>query len=234
MDVLGIVPARAGSRRVPGKNLLRLEGRTLVRRALDTALASGAFSRVALTSEDPEIRAQAEGLDVEVVERPPELATDTARSFDVVRHALDETERDHGERFAAVAVVQCTSPFTAPQDLRDTIALLDGDPKAASAVSVVEVDMLHHPVKLKRLVHGRLEPWLQADAMTPSHELPRLYVRNGCVYVSRRSLLEQGIFVAEDALAHVMPAERSVDIDTPLDLAFAEFLAARSRQETAA
>lgn len=231
MEVLGIVPARAGSRRVPGKNLTRLEGRTLVRRALDTALTSGAFSRVALTSEDPEIRAQATDLDVDVVERPPELASDAARSYDVVLHALDEVERTHGSRFEAVAVVQCTSPFTDPQDLRDTVALLDDHPEAASAVSVSEVDMLHHPLKLKRLVDGRLEPWLQADAMTPSHELPRLYVRNGCVYVSRRSLLETGTFVAEDALAHVMPAQRSVDIDTPLDLAFAEFLAARSRHQ---
>lgn len=233
MEVLGIVPARGGSRRVPDKNLARLEGRTLVRRALQTALDSAAFARVALTSEDPDIRAEAEGLDVDVVARPPELATDTARSFDVVLHALEEVQRTGGLRFDAVAVVQATSPFTAPQDLRDTVALLVGHPEAASAVSVVEVDMVHHPVKLKRLVDGRLQPWLQADAMTPSHELPRLYVRNGCVYVSRRSLLEQGTFVAEDALGHVMPPERSVDIDTPLDLAFAEFLVARSREGAA-
>jgi CMP-N-acetylneuraminic acid synthetase len=227
VEVLGILPARGGSRRVPGKNLALLEGRTLVRRALDTALASGAFARVALTSDDPEIRAQAQGVDVDVIERPPELATEAARSFDVVLHALDAVERARCARFDAVAVVQCTSPFTATADLRDTVALLDADPRAASAVSVVEVDMLHHPVKLKRLVDGRLEPWLHADAMAPSHELPRLYVRNGCVYVSRRALLEAGTFVAEDALAHVMPEERSVDIDTPLDLAFAEFLATR-------
>ena len=227
MEVLGVVPARAGSKRVPHKNLAVLEGRTLVRRALETALASGALAAVALTSEDPAIRAEAEGLDVHVVPRPDELATDDARSYDVIMHALADAEAGRATRFDAVAIMQCTSPFTAPQDVVETIALLDAHPEADSAVSVVEVDMVHHPLKLKRLEHGRLVPFLAPDGMTPSHELPALYVRNGCVYVSRRSLLDAGTFMAEDAAAHVMPAERSLDIDTPLDLAFAEFLLAR-------
>ncbi len=227
MDVLGVVPARAGSKRVPSKNLARLEDRTLVRRALETALASGALAAVALTSEDPAIRAEADGLDVHVVHRPEELATDAARSFDVIMHALADTEAGGARRFDAVAIMQCTSPFTAPADVTATIALLDEHPDAASAVSVVEVDMFHHPLKLKRLEGGRLSPYLAPDGMTPSHELPSLYARNGCVYVSRRALLDSGTFMAEDAAAHVMPAERSVDIDTPLDLAFAEFLVQR-------
>jgi CMP-N-acetylneuraminic acid synthetase len=204
-----------------------LEGRTLVRRALETALESGALERVAITSEDPDIRAEAAGLDVAVVERPPELATDEARSFDVILHAVAELEREAGRRFDAVAVLQATSPFTAPEDVRATIDLLAAHPDAASAVSVVEVDMVHHPIKLKRLQAGRLVPFVQADGMVPSHELPRLYVRNGCVYVSRRELLDEGVFIAEDALAYVMPQERSLDVDTPLDLAFAEFLIER-------
>ena len=228
MRVVGIVPARGGSKRVPGKNLHVLEGRTLVRRALETALASGALERVALTSEDPAIRAEAGGLDVAVVERPPELATDEARSLDVIVHAVEELEREAGGRFDAVAILQATSPLTAPEDVRATIDLLAEHPEAASAVSVVEVDMVHHPIKLKRLEAGRLVPFIQADGMVPSHELPRLYVRNGCVYVSRRELLDAGVLVAEDALAYVMPQERSIDIDTPLDLAFAEFLIERA------
>ncbi|MBA3328981.1 MAG: hypothetical protein H0T43_11840, partial [Solirubrobacterales bacterium] len=189
-----------------------------------------ALATVALTSEDEAILAQAEGLDVVAVRRPAELAGDEARSFDVIRHALAECEAGRDRPFDAVAVLQCTSPFTAPADVAATVALLEDHADEGSAVSVVEVDMVHHPVKLKRLHEGRLVPFLQPDGMTPSHDLPRLFVRNGCVYVTRRGLIAAGTFVAEEALAHVMPAERSVDIDTPLDLAFAEFLAARGRR----
>jgi CMP-N,N'-diacetyllegionaminic acid synthase len=230
VEVLGIVPARGGSRRVPRKNLAVLEGRTLVRRTLEVALASGALADVCLTSEDPEILAEGRALPgARLVRRPPELATDDARSYDVIRHALAETEAATGRAYEAICVLQCTTPFTEPDDVRATTALLAADEAAGSAVSVVEVDMVHHPAKLKLLEGGRLVPFLAPDGMTPSHELPRLYVRNGAVYVTHRNLFDAGTFVAEDALAHVMPQERSVDIDTPLDLAFAQFLAGRRR-----
>ena len=122
MRVLGLVPARGGSRRVTNKNLAVLEGKTLVRRALETALAAGCFSTVALSSEDPAILAEADGLPVELLERPSELATDTALTFDVVLHALSTLD---GSTFDAVAVVQCTSPFTEPEDLAGTVDLLE-------------------------------------------------------------------------------------------------------------
>ena len=227
MRVLGIVPARGGSRRVPGKNLAVIGGRTLVRRALDACVASGVLEQVVLSSEDDAILAEGDGVaGVTALPRPAELATDTARSFDVVRHVLAEAERDRAP-YEAVCIVQATAPFTAPEDVRATVELLAAHPEADSAVSVAEVDMVHHPVKLKRIREGRLVPFLEPDGMTPSHELPTLYVRNGSVYVSRRRLIDAGTFVAEDALAHVMPQERSVDVDTPLDLEFARFLEAR-------
>src|SRR5512146_273093 len=106
MRILALVPARGGSRRVPRKNLAVLGGRTLVRRALETALAAGCFETVALSSDDEEILAQADGLDVVAVRRPAELATATARAYDVVRHAGDNL----GGGDDAVAAVQATSP----------------------------------------------------------------------------------------------------------------------------
>jgi len=227
LRTLAIVPARGGSKRVERKNLARLGGRTLVRRALDTALAAGCFDTVALSSEDHEILAEAGGLDVLALERPPELADDTARSFDVARHALGAAEADHGRGpFEAVAVVQATSPFTAFEDLVATLRLL-AESGAGSAVSIARVESAVHPLKLKRLEGDRLLPWLEEDAMTPSHELPELWVRNGSVYVTRREVIDAGVFIAEDVRGHPMPAERSYDVDTPLDLAFAEFLVER-------
>lgn len=220
MRVLGLVPARGGSQRVPRKNLAVLGGRTLVRRALETALAAGCFDALALSSEDVEILAEADGLDVARIERPPALATDTARAYDVVVHALGEL----GD-FDAVAVIQATSPFTAAEDLSGTVALLESS-GAESVVSVVRLEAAIHPLKLKRLQpDGRLLPFLEDDAMTPSHELPPLWVRNGSVYLSRVEVLERGLLVSDgDVRGYEMPEERSYDIDTPRDLAFAQFL----------
>jgi CMP-N,N'-diacetyllegionaminic acid synthase len=219
--VLGLVPARGGSRRVKNKNLAVLEGRTLVRRALETSIAAGCFATVALSSEDPAILAEADGLPVERVERPSELATDTALSYDVVVHAL----RVLGD-FDAVAVVQCTSPFTAAEDLAGTVALLERT-GADSAVSVSEVESGLHPWKLKRLEGDRLLPFLQDDDMKPSHELPPLWIRNGSIYVSRRSVIDGGRLVSDDVRGYPMPPERSLDIDTERDLEFARFLLER-------
>ena len=224
MRVLGLVPARGGSTRVRRKNLARLGGRTLVRRALETALAAGCFDVVALSSDDDEILAEAEGLDVVAVKRPPELATDTARAREFARHAFDEL----GE-FDALAIVQCTSPFTAPEDVRGAVELLERT-GAGSVVTVTVADAAHHPLKMKRLDGDRLLPYLEDDRLTPSHELERLWVRNGSVYAFRRDVVLENGLEADDVRGYEMPAERSFDIDTPEDLAFAEFLVERGER----
>lgn len=224
MRALGLVPARGGSRRAPGKNLAKLEGTTLVRRALRTALEAGCFDVVALSSDDETILVEAEGLDVVRLRRPAELATDTALARDVVAHALAELD-DAAAPFDAVAIVQATSPFTAPEDITGALALLERT-GAEAVVTVVRVEAALHPAKLKRLEGDRLVPFLDDDRLTPSHELPPLWVRNGSVYAFRRDAADRGLD-ADDVRGYEMPPERSFDVDTPRDLAFAEFLLAR-------
>ena len=224
MRVLGIVPARGGSKRVPRKNLARLGGSTLVRRALETSVAAGCFDVIVLSSDDDEILAEAEGLDIVVLRRPAELAADSALTRDVALHALHKAEA-LSARFDAVAIVQCTSPFTAPGDVAETVELLERT-GAESVVTVARVESAHHPLKLKRLEGDRLLPYLEDDRMTPSQELPPLWVRNGSVYAFRRDVVERGL-ETDDVRGYEMPPERSFDIDTPRDIAFAEFLLAR-------
>jgi CMP-N-acetylneuraminic acid synthetase len=227
MRVLGIVPARGGSRRMPGKNLAEVGGRTLVRRALDAAAGSGRLDPVVLSSDDGAILAEASGVPgVRALARPAELATDTALAIDVVRHVLGELEEE-GNRFDAVAIVQPTSPLTAPGDVAAAVDLLERT-GAESAATVVKLDHAVHPLKLKRLDGDRLVPFLEDDAIRPEHELPELWVRNGAVYVTRRDVVERGLLITGDCRAHVMPRERSVDVNEAIDLAFAEFLEQRA------
>jgi CMP-N-acetylneuraminic acid synthetase len=170
------------------------------------------------------VLAEAKGLDVVALRRPPELADDTSTAADAALHALRELD-DEDAPFGALAIVQCTSPFTAPEDLAGAVELLERT-GAESAVSVVRVTAGHHPRKLKRLEGDRLLPYLEDDPLTPSHALPPLWVRNGSVYVFRRDVVERGL-EAQDVRGYEMPPERSFDIDTAEDLAFAEFLVGR-------
>jgi CMP-N-acetylneuraminic acid synthetase len=177
---------------------------------------------VCLSSDDPEILAQADGLDgVIVVERPPELAGETAPVADAILHALTAIE---GERFDAVALIQCTSPFTEPGDISATIALLARS-GAECAVTVTKVEHALHPYKFKRLVGERLEPLFEDDAGRAAADLPDVWVRNGSVYVARRDLVERGAVISEDCVALPMPPERSVDINDARDLAVARVMA---------
>jgi CMP-N-acetylneuraminic acid synthetase len=179
---------------------------------------------VALSSEDDEILAEADGLDVVAVRRPPELATDTARAAEFALHALKALD-DEGSPFEAVAIVQCTSPFTSPEDVAGAVGLLERT-GAESVVTVSRIEAAHHPAKLKVLDGDRLLPFLEDDRLMPSHELPPLWARNGSVYVFRRDVVERGL-EADDVRGYEMPTERSFDIDTARDLAIAEFLEAR-------
>jgi CMP-N,N'-diacetyllegionaminic acid synthase len=227
MRVLGIVPARGGSGRVPRKNLALLGGRTLVRRALETALAAGCLDAVVLSSDDEEILAEADGLDVVALRRPAELADDTSRASDFALHALRALDEADGP-FDAVAIVQCTSPFTAPEDVAGAVALLERT-GAESVVTVARVKAALHPAKLKRLDGDRLLPFLEDDRLTPSHELPPLWIRNGSVYAFRRDVVEREL-QADDVRGYEMPPERSFDVDTAEDLAFSEFLIDRGER----
>lgn len=226
MRTLGLIPARGGSRRIPRKNLAELGGTTLVRRALQTAVDSGVLDLVVLSSEDEEILAQAEGLDVVALRRPDELATDRASSYDVALHALRAVEAAGDGPFDALALMQCTTPFTAPEDVAGAVELLRAG-GTGSVVTVARIPDPAHPLKLKLLDGNRLTPYLRDDELTPSHDLPELWSRNGAVYASRREVLEVGTLVAADALGYPMPEERSLDVNTPLELAFARFLAAQ-------
>jgi CMP-N-acetylneuraminic acid synthetase len=230
MRVLGLVPARGGSTRLPGKNLARLGGTTLVRRALETALAAHRIDEVVLSSDSPDILAEAAGLPVLAHARPAALATDTALAFDVALDALAVAEERFGA-FDVLALVQCTTPFTAAEDLDAALGLLEARPEESSVVTITQAPDLAHPLKLKRLDGARLVPFLEDDALTPSHDLPQLWVRNGALYASRVDTLRTGRLVGAEPLAHPMPAERSIDVNTPLDLAFCEFLLQRSHPE---
>lgn len=219
-SVLAIVPARGGSKGASRKNLRPLGGRPLVAWTIAAARSSKYIDRLILSSEDAEIIQTAKdwGCDVPFV-RPQELAADDTPGIAPVLHALRALPG-----FGLVVLLQPTSPFRSTQDVDACIeACALG--AAPACVSVTESE--HSPYWTYKLdADRRLKPII-SEVGLPSRrqDLPSTYVLNGAVYVARTDwLLRIGEFITEETTGYVMPALRSLDIDTELDLRIAEFM----------
>jgi CMP-N,N'-diacetyllegionaminic acid synthase len=223
--VLGLITARGGSKGVPGKNIKFLAGKPLIVWTIEAALASGRIDRLILSTDSDEIAAVAKAAGCEVpFMRPPTLATDTATSNDVIRHAL-ETIDSNDDR---VVLLQPTSPLREPQDINGCL-----DTQAASggpfAVSVCVADP--PPEHIFRIdANQRLSPVIKGPNASRRQDLQSSYALNGAVYAFERAwfLAADGLQVG-DAVPYVMPAERSIDIDTELDFIFAEMCMTRRK-----
>ncbi len=231
---LAIIPARAGSKRLPRKSLLELGGVPLVVRVLRAALGARTLDVVAVSSDDPLVLAACSGTpDVKLIERPAALATDTSPAIDYVRHTLIELERD-APPFDVVVILQPSSPLTSSPDIDGTVHLLLNS-GADTAVSVVKLDHAIHPAKLKVLSGTRLVPYIEEEGgRMATHELPQVYVRNCAVYATHRHVVEQGLIIGEDCRGFEMPRSRSVDINDDVDFALAQVLFEQARAQPAA
>lgn len=225
LKTLGIIPARGGSSRVPRKNLRVLGGKSLVARALETALNAKSLDRLVVSSDNDEVLAIARQYgDQFVLRRPSELATDTSLAIEYVRHALMELESRYSVIYDAVAIIQPSSPFTITEDIDAVVNLLERS-GAESAATVAKVDQVAHPTKLKVLQGDRLVPYFEEESgRMAAHEIAEVYSRNGAVYAALRSAIERSEIIAADCRGYIMPRERSVDINDEIDFSFAEFL----------
>jgi CMP-N,N'-diacetyllegionaminic acid synthase len=219
--VYAMIPARGGSRGIPRKNLANLAGKPLIAHTIESALASRSVGRVMVSTENEEIAEVARSWGAEVpFHRPPELATDTAPGGAVSRHWL-EWVRDNAPHPWAVLHLQATSPLRTTEDIDAAVERL----RAADCDCVCSVcPVSEHPAYMYRLVGDRPERLLP-EGMLPAHRqrAEPLYRLNGAIYATRfPAALAAGCFHLNPFVAHVMPAERSIDIDVPLDLALAE------------
>lgn len=223
--VLAIIPARSGSKGLPGKNVAPLLGRSLIARAADAARESGVVDRIILSTDSEEIAEEGRRSGIEVpFMRPPRFAADDSPMLPVVLHAV-ETLEAAGWVASMIALLQPTSPLRTPAHVRDAVALLR-DSDADSVVSVVELPRHFSPDYVMRVEDGKLLPFLaEGERVTRRQDARRAFVRDGTIYLFwRNTLMDQGNIYGGRCLPLVIPAEDSVTIDTPDDWAAAERL----------
>ncbi len=219
MKVLGIIPARGGSKGVPRKNIRLLNGKPLLAYTAESALQAKKLSRIILTTEDEEIAGVGRryGLEVPFM-RPPNLALDTTPTLPVIVHAL-ETLEAAGETYDAICLLQPTNPLRRAEDIDNCIRLLETS-AADSVVSVLAVPDEYNPKwvfwmredgKLN-LCSGENEP------IARRQDLPLAFHRDGTIYLIRKSvLLEHGNLYGKNIQAYQMNPKYSVNIDTMQD-----------------
>lgn len=228
MRVVGIVPARGGSKGLPGKHLLSLGGRPLIAWTFDAALASRRLDRVVLSTDAPEVAdlARVSGVDVPFM-RPEALASDEAPMLDVLVHAV-EALTAAGDAPDAVVLLQPTSPLRTAAHIDAAVTLLDRS-GADAVVSVVEVPHRFNPVSVLRMEGDRVTPWSPGPVLTRRQDKPRVFARNGPAVLAVRTpvLLGERSLYGRDTRAFPMSEAESVDIDTAWDMAVAELALAR-------
>lgn len=229
MKVLGVIPARGGSKGIPRKNLRELGGRPLLAWTAEAALSASRLSRVVLSTDDDEIAEAGRVLGLDVpFRRPAELATDSARAIPVMQHALDEVERVGSIVYDVAVMLQPTTPFRTAADIDNTLALLEAT-GADSVISVVAVGG-YHPARMKYLEGDRLvdPPFCEAFENQPRQELQEMFIRNGAIYATRTAVIRSGSLKGADCRGWTMPPERSVNIDTERDFQYAEWILGRA------
>ncbi|AHC16487.1 cytidylyltransferase domain-containing protein [Salinispira pacifica] len=216
--IVAIIPARKGSKRLPGKNALELGGKPLFMWSVDAARNSNIFDTIIVSTDDQFIINECREKNIECIERAAELASDTASSVDVVLNVLEHLD----EAYSAVVLLQPTSPLRSAEDIYNAYKLFNSK-SANSVVTVCEVD---HPVEwtMELSDDGSLSPFVNNFLNRRSQDASVRYRLNGAVYISSIDsfIRERSFFPTEKIYASVMSRENSVDIDTELDFKLAQ------------
>jgi len=227
VKVLGLIPARGGSKGIPGKNIRLLCGKPLIQYAYEGAVASGALDRVILSTDDEDIAAVARGFGLEVpFLRPATFADDKSPMIDVAIHALNAL-RESGYAPDALLLLQPTSPLRRAEHIREAVRLLDGHDAVCSVVPLPQDLCPHYVMKIRPA--GYLDYFLPDGARyTRRQDVPLAYRRDGTIFLTRvEVILEQRSFYGQRCVPLLLRPEESHNIDNADEWAEAERLLAR-------
>jgi len=216
LEVLGIIPARGGSKSIPDKNIVPLAGKPLISWTIQFAIQAELLSRLVVSTDDAQIAEIAQQAGAEIIERPAELATDNARTEPVLLHALDYLEEKEGYVPDAVALLQCTSPMRGSDIIDAGIRKL----AETGCDAVLTVRPIPHWDKMGTIGPGDVwRPEYDYATRMFSQQLTDKYIENGALFVTRTIALRRyENRLGGDVRVIVMDPVRSIDLDLPEDL----------------
>jgi N-acylneuraminate cytidylyltransferase/CMP-N,N'-diacetyllegionaminic acid synthase len=223
MNVLYFIPARGGSKGLPGKNIKELKGKPLIAWTIHAALNSSRKGKIVVSTDSEEIAAVAKKHGAEVpFLRPEHLAKDNTPSMDVLFHFLDQ-ERKSNNHYDLVVFLQPTSPLRTSEDIDAAFTAMD-DKNSDAVVSVCECE--HHPLWSNELPPDySMSNFIRPEVKGKNRQqLPKYYMLNGAIYIGKTDyIIKQNSFIGENTFASIMSREHSIDIDSEADFFLAEY-----------
>lgn len=219
--ILAIIPARGGSKRVPGKNVRLLVGKPLIVHTIESAMRSKVIDKVVVSTDDKEISRVSEKAGAQVIKRPKKLAQDRSPTHPVIEHAIDYLKKREGYKPDIIVLLQPTSPLRDHEDIDEALEIFLEN-ECQSLVGVCEAD---HPIHWSLKIEScYLKPFFSMKHLEiRRQDLPKSYMPNGAMFISRlESLIKHKSFYTPKTLSYVMPKEKSVDIDSEYDFKLAE------------
>lgn len=229
---LGIITARAGSKRIPKKNVRLLNGKPLICWTINEAKKSLYLDRVVVTTDSEEIRKIAIHNQVEApFVRPESLSTDVSTSESAISHAIDWYEKNQYETYECIVLLQPTSPFRTGIQIDNAIKKFQNNTKANALISVRNFDNRLHLImnEKKRYINSYLDDYQKE---TDKKEIPDLFRPNGAIYIIKVKILNKYHTVyPPKTIPYVMDAISSLDIDDEYDFRLAELVAAGLKKD---
>ncbi|MDD4869630.1 MAG: acylneuraminate cytidylyltransferase [Kiritimatiellae bacterium] len=225
MKILAIIPARGGSKGIPGKNILAIAGQPLLSYSIQTALKARTVNRVVVSTDDLGITDVARKYGAEVVQRPSEISGDLATSEAALLHVLDILRERESYEPDLVVFLQATSPVRLPEDIDGTVTAL----REAGADSAFSACAEHFTGRWRRETDGSVNPVNFKLSKRPMRqEYPLEYLENGSIYVFRPTILrDTGCRLGGKIAVYSMPAWRSFQLDEVADIEWLEWLISR-------
>lgn len=220
--ILGLIPARGGSKGIPSKNIIEIYGKPLIQYSIECAKGSKYLDRTIISTDDTKIKDVAVkcGGDVPFM-RPPELALDTSKTIDAVVHAINWL-KEHGEEYDYLVLLQNTVPLRKSWHIDEAIEKLFAS-NEKSLVSVTEVD--ENPVLMRTInADGTVHNLLNVNSTMRRQDFPKFYRVDGAIYIQKLDK-DFGLNTSlnDGRLSYIIEERYSVDIDTYLDIRKIEY-----------
>ena len=225
MRILGIIPARKGSKSIKLKNIKPFNGKPLIYWTIKTALKSK-LDTVIVSTDSLKIKKIAEKYNCKVpFIRPLNLSKDIIKGIDVALHALKFYEKKRSIFFDGVMLLQPTCPFRNVNDINKSINILKKR-KADSVISLVDVEG-YHPARMSNIVKGKIKKpsFAEKKENIPRQLLKKTYLRSGLIYLVKTKVLKKGSLIGKKSYPIITPSNRAFNIDTKLDFELSEIYA---------
>lgn len=225
-DILGIIPARKGSKGFVGKNIHTFLGKPLIWWTIHSAIESEFINDIVVTSDDLKVLEIADEMGVQGIDRPEYLASDTATTADAIVHALGEWQQKKRKKPSHIVLLQCTSPLRQACHIDEAIDNFVKNSKEAD--TLIAVTEKEHPVEWLRTIseEGYLKKYIEEKKdNSRRQDFGKIYEPNGAIYIAKTDFfLEYKTFQSERTMPYIMDREVSIDIDTEYDFKLAEYL----------